>query len=136
MPRDAPAETWALNEHPLQLCCQLRQPGQTTWDGREPQTEDLDQGWEFCLVSSPVAITFKSKLVQIGFRQAKFERLFWKSTKPVRRGLKTAGVMKITLVPRVRGKEVRLTISFKFSCWIDEKRGNNPIFQNFYVLIS
>lgn len=26
---DSPAETWALNEHPLQVCCQLRQPGQT-----------------------------------------------------------------------------------------------------------
>lgn len=33
MPWDAPAETWALNEHPLQFCCQLRQPGQTTWMG-------------------------------------------------------------------------------------------------------
>lgn len=42
MPWDAPAETWALNEHPLQFCCQLRQPD--NMDGREAQTEDLDEG--------------------------------------------------------------------------------------------
>lgn len=93
---DPPAETWALNEHPLQFCCQLRQPGQTTWMGGDHRLRIWIRDGSSAWLASPWLLLLSPNMVQIGYCQAKFECLFWKSTKPVRQGLKMARLMQVT----------------------------------------
>lgn len=66
---DAPAETWALNEHPLQFCCQLQQPRQTTWMGGNHRLRIWIRDGSSAWLASPWLLLLKSKLVQIGFRR-------------------------------------------------------------------
>lgn len=88
---DAPAKTWALNEHPLQFCCQLRQPGQTTWMGGNHRLRIWIRDGSSAWLASPWLLLFSPKWYKLVFARLNLNVCFGNQLNLLDEGYKLLG---------------------------------------------